>query len=391
MEALKSPPKSFQKQPPSNRTTGNPYAHSNEHGFAETYRSSYSHGLEAIYKLENVDLKTVRPIEVRSTTFSEKPKQTLIKQAIPQQSELDFGPSFRNWIEPFVLIEPIQVLGLSKHAEKTLIDNQKTLLKHLIEADLQSFIFYKGLGQGHVDEIRLRLTEYIAYKPLKQTKTLDLASWIKSIVAAQERKKIYVLLEKYRLNEIISLSPLETVEVKRLTLEKKQEWIQEATQYLAQPQIQQKVLEQLQNVVDTLIKPWIRLRGNLATSLEIQERFQRICEQPLLVDDTILFFSEVFFNKQNLFSKTLVRLESHLYGSDLWVLNSYYTMIEKAKSYFYHEEVSYLFKELKCYLEKDFAKHWMSFEKIFFEKVLKLSSFFELQINDKKDLEILLK
>lgn len=387
MEALKTPKKSFSKtaHPASNKTSISPI----DQSFDQTYKSSYSHGLEAIYKLENIDIKTVRPIEIRTKPLPEATAKPKLK-SLPPQNELDLGPYFRDWIEPFVNQEPIQVLGLSKHAEKSLIDNQKTHLRHLIESDLQTFIYYKGLGQGHVDEIRQKLSEYIAYKPIKQTNTLDIQSWIKSLVASYDKRKIYVLLEKYQLNEIINLSPLETVEVKRLTLEKKLEWIEEITSLIVQPHTQKKVLEQIQTIIDTFIKPWMRSRGYLATSAELMERIERISEQPKWVEQTLTFLSEVFLSKQNIFNKTLVRLEDHLYGSDLWVLNSYLAIVDKAKSYFYHEDVVYYLNELKYYLEREFAKQWVTFEKIFFDKALKLSSLFKLKLNEKREVQIIL-
>ena len=197
--------------------------------FEETYKTAYSHGLEAIYALENIDIKSIRPILPLQANKAPGPK--IVPQIFPEklsdQLELDLGDAYRGWIDSFIKKEPIHVLGLSRHAEKCLLEHGKRVLGDLIHTNLKEFVFLKGMGQGHVDEIQQKLARYLEGRPLERCKKIDFASWIRSIVAAFDRKKVYVALESHHLSDLFSLSPSESVETRRLTLEK-QEWIQEA-------------------------------------------------------------------------------------------------------------------------------------------------------------------
>lgn len=85
--------------------------------FEGTYKTAYSHGLEAIYALENVDLKSIRRISDAQESEPLQPKsppRPLQPLEAPEpQLELDLGDGYRSWIESFVLQEPIHVLGVS--------------------------------------------------------------------------------------------------------------------------------------------------------------------------------------------------------------------------------------------------------------------------------------
>ena len=72
-------------------------------------KTAYSHGLEAIYAIENVDLRTLRKLqqnpleELRPT-----PKPQRKVPGLENQYQLELGSGFRCWIAPFFKKEPIQ-------------------------------------------------------------------------------------------------------------------------------------------------------------------------------------------------------------------------------------------------------------------------------------------
>jgi hypothetical protein len=110
--------------------------------FEETYKSSYSHGLEAIYALETVNVRSIRRLQ--APPAQPPPLRAPCVLPMAPQLEFDFGASFRAWLEPFLLDEPIQVLGLSRHAEKCLLEQRKERLRDLIGCNLRQLIFVKG-------------------------------------------------------------------------------------------------------------------------------------------------------------------------------------------------------------------------------------------------------
>lgn len=350
--------------------------------FEDTYKTAYSHGLESIYALENVDLKTVRRlVDPSSAVIPAKAIASYQKRSVDivEQLEFDFGDAYRGWMESFSLQEPIQVLELSKHAEKCLIEHGKLVLRDLIGADLREFVFYKGMGQGHIDEIQQKLRLYLEEKELFKARTIDFVSWVRSLVAAFDRKKVFVCLEAYGLGDLFSLSPAESVEVRRLTLEKKQEWIQEILQDFQSEKRRQAISVAMSKVVAVFVRPWMCRRHGIATRHEIVERLEKISETCAMSKSVLSFFSDIYFDKIFPLSYDLYHVDSDLYCANAWTAASYRLVIERASTYFYNTTVSYSLDHLLILLEKEFAMMWMSFPQDFVKKVLQHSSRFRIR------------
>lgn len=225
--------------------------------FQEVFETCYSHGLETIYKLENVDLKTVRKLaEVKA-----KPSfKIFLEELSDPQLEFDFGPFYRGWQVPFVLQEPIQLLKLSKPIEKNLNSHGFKTLYDLKHADLQAL----RLGQGHIEEIRSKLKSYLSDKPLEKTTTIDFLSLIKCFFGAEDPCKAYVALEPYGLHEWIFLAPSETVLIKRSSIDLKDKWEKEILSNIS-------IGHHFQTLIDTWAYPWIQKRGGIASQEELIE------------------------------------------------------------------------------------------------------------------------
>lgn len=375
-------------------TAQRPYKHSSAISsdsltFEEVYKTSYSHGLEAIYALENIDIKSVRRIEIPSKSSSQKRNEKVKKDPLlPLQEELDLGEEFRGWIPSFVKKEPIQVLELSRHAEKSLIENGKSTLGDLIGVNLKNFVFLRGMGQGHIEEIQQRLNSYIEGKNLDRCFKVDFASWLKCVVAAYDRKKVYVLLESFDLSSLFSLTPGESVEVRKLTLEKKQEWIEELLLKMTQPQQKNALFFQMKQIFTQFFTPWIRQRGGLATKEELQERMQRISVQPSIGGQVVRFFESQFFENRSLFPQFLPHLDEEIFFSDLFQLQNYRSVVNQAMSYFYHPAVFYSLEQLISFLEKEFSRSWIGFPDGYIEKVLRHSFSFNVVKGSLEGLEI---
>lgn len=357
--------------------------------FEDTYKTAYSHGLEAIYALENVDLKSIRrieqPVKKEPLNNKEAPKKNVKKQ---EQLEFDLGEEYRNWIPSFIKKEPIQVLELSSLVEKCLIANGKKILQDLIEADIQTFIFFKGMGQGHLDEIKFKLHQYVDDISLDCSEDIDFASWLRTLIAALNRKKAHVALQSFQLNALFPISPLENSEINRLTLEKRQEWIEEIQ--LQFKQSLPSVIEQMKAVTNAFIKPWMRKRNGIALKDELEERLQKVSVNGKISSDVLQFFSYTYFNQQFPLDPFLHPVSANVYCVDEIVAHHYHGIIEKALSYFYKNTIQYSLRQLIQFLERDFACSWQGFPEGFIEKVLLCDSHFHVGKNAQNNLTICL-
>ena len=354
--------------------------------FEDVYKTAYSHGLEAIYALENVDLKTVR----RISEEAQKPAAPIIHTPFlaeeqSDQLEFDFGEEYQKGIDSFVLDEPIQVLGLSRHAEKCLCEHGKTLLRHLHGANLKGFVFLKGMGQGHIDEIQKKLALYVSEHTLYHCHFVDFDSWLRTLTAALNQKKMHVLLEKFQLSESLTLSPAESVEVRRLTLEKRREWIQEIMPELKS---QKQVLQGISKIANVFIKPWMRRRLGIATKQELEERLQNCGREPSKVPLILEFLSAIYFEGEFLFKNYFIMSDESLFFVDRSTQSLYSLIVDKALTYFYKEGICYKMGELKLFLMREFAKNWQGFPEGFIEKTLRLSPQFSVRKSENNHLMV---
>lgn len=232
-------------------------------------QNAYTHGLESIYKLECIDLKSVRKLV---KTPEKPPLKLSLDEELEHQLSLDLGPFFRGWMVPSLLQEPIQVLQLSKQIEKILLEKGYKTLKRLEEASLQSL----GLGQGHSEEVQRKLKHYTEGKPRKRISRIDFQSMIKCLFGNLEWKKVYVFLASFDINEWVVLSPADSADIKKLSFDNKQAWSEEV-----KAQVDKNLLLQFYSeITDTWIKPWMMARGGLATSEEIKEALLLRCLDP---------------------------------------------------------------------------------------------------------------
>ena len=335
--------------------------------FEETYKTAYSHGLESIYKLENVDLKTVRRLAEK--TVEEAPKPTSAPLNYEESEELDLGPKFRKWIPSFVREEPIQVLQLNRVSEKCLLEHGFTTLHHLLTTDLSRLVYVKGMGQGHIDEIKHQLNKYSRSKPLYKAYQIDFVSWIKSLTFDMNLKKVYVLLEKYQLADLVSLTPMESVEVRKLDKIKKEEIFAEVLKEIRLKSA--KVQTRFEDILQTFVIPWMERRWGMATEEEISERLQRISLKPSVAEKALLFFKEAFYEGQLPFHKGLSSARE-IYFASSYYLKAFSEMEQSLTSYFYHPSVYYSLDELYRFLLRDYSLKWRRLEESFLIKLLTL-------------------
>lgn len=341
--------------------------------FEDTYKTAYSHGLEEIYALENVDISSIKPIK-----FEEKKEKKIKRKATLANNEsqlyFEFGGEFRLTIESFTLSEPIHVLNLSKPLEKNLIEQGLLSLRALIEKDLSELIFIKGFGQGHIDEIGLKLANYVQGRELYKKDTIDFASLIKCLAASIDRKLVKEGLKDFDLDELIELSPVEGMEIRRLTLEKRNDL---KKKFLSELKLKTEMLEKMMgDIIDVFIKPWLRNRHGLATRAELYERLQRMSDDPEVSTHTLKLIQTL---DTNFLVPHIFQIEEELYCVDEMSCKGFFKVIDKAQTYFYKPYLSYDLSELILWIEREFARDWEGYSEGFIEKALRLSPRFRVR------------
>lgn len=346
--------------------------------FHETHREAYSHGLEKTYAIETINLNSIRKLN----QAPQKPKTSSTYETpslyfpANHQLEFDFGQGYREWIPPLFLKEPIRSLGLSTPAEKCLEKNGKNKIQNLVSADSHDLVFLKGMGQGLIDEIQQALKSYVNKRSVEKDYTVGWESLIKSLFETFDRKKSYILLEKYELTELLSLTPAENVEVKRLLNETKELWCSETIAFLTSSEKKNAIYQSMGEIVDAFLKPWMMRRGGIATSSELNERLQKVSSIHKYSNSAIQFLNHLYFNDGLCFANYLIEAEANLFCVNKSVRTIYETLISKSDSYFYSPAASYSFPHFLRLLEKEYLMEWNDFPREIMKKMLCASSRF---------------
>lgn len=353
------------------------------------HATAYTNGMETIYSLENVDITTVRRIGESRPAISSPMSRDPTPIATVQSKELfdpdlDLGESFRGWFEPFILSEPIQVLGLSTQAEKSLIEANKCVIKDVLGITARDLVFFKGMGQGHIDEVQQRLQEYVKGRDLEKSRTIDFGSLLRVLFAGDERLKVFLACEAYKLSHLFPLTAVDAVALKRMTEPKRIEARAEAIKYLRQNKHKLMVDRCLGEICTVFVKPWMRRRLGLATQSEIIEYLENVSSDASVCRQTLALIGDLFGREQWILSAYLIELESQLFAADPHHEAGYKKIIAASESYFYRNDLQYQLDELVDCLEREFSNQWLSYSKQFIVNVLNYCSIFVIykQINN---------
>ena len=352
------------------------------HPFQTMLRSAYSHGLENIYALENVDPRSIRPFQVEPTVSAKIPKKINhnISFCKTIQLDLDLGSGFRKWITPFFPEEPVDILELNKLEKKILEDHGIIYLKQLMKAHFPT-LMSKGIGQGHWQEIQTKLKQYLADKSPDKCSTLDFSSFLRVIFGTISKKKAHLFLMPYDLQDLMPLLPSETMEIKRLSDSKRLEWDQEVMGILKNPKKMEYIRYKIKEITHNFLFPWMEKKLGIALLSEIIEYLENLSMDSFLTEKALVFLSDVYFSGEFPLDDYLYPTVQGIYAADPFYSDMFRQIEFRALSYFYKPSTTYSLDNLTNWLEREFAKEWTGFPCGMVEKVLSLSPLFYLWRN----------
>lgn len=330
--------------------------------------ATYSHGFEKIYALETVDPRTIRVLgSSQDKAIETKP----VHHDVTDLCEFDFGPSYRRWITPCFLLEPIQVLGLSSQAEKILSQQGWVLIQDLLSITRDSLVHLRGFGQGHIDELFHKLAAYVNGRNTRYSTTIHWDAWLRSICTVLSNKEAKILAESFGLGEAIAIPAYLSGEIRRMKEQEKKSIVQNALKTLRESSVCETVRSRWQEILHAFVVPWVKLRNGVVHREELMERLQCVSGD----SSYGLKFLEALLGKKAIFDETFSRVEE-----DLFVLENgcYDRVLEKAFSYYYKPSLHYRMDELSIWIMRELAKEWMTCSLEDIVKVLSYSASFAL-------------
>lgn len=327
-------------------------------------------GFEDIYSLENVDISSVRTVKMSEEQQTEP--STYKEQ---EQMEFDLGSGHREWMKSLRLEEPIIYLNLSYYTAKALGGHGKKTIGDLIAIKDDEWLSL-GMGQGHIDETKTKLLEYMGRDGMSQhSYNIDFSSLLRNILSDIEPSKAYLIMQPYKLEQLIDLTLAEKAQLRLLDNSKQKKMQQQILQGLCNTK-KSYLITKMNEIIATFIKPWMRRRGDLVMACEIEERFFNVSCDPGITSLILLWIKENFYQNSNFYGDFVHQIDKDVYCSELFTAQNYESIITTAKSFFYASSANYPLEELVSRIEQQYARHWKSFPENFVAQALRLSSSF---------------
>lgn len=345
--------------------------------FSDILSRSYSHGLEEIYAIQDIDVKTIRPLEVVVKPEKKSSAQAFTVRGLPPaQISLPLGSEFCGAMPSLVLQEPIQVIGLQPHLEAYLHGKGVTTVGALLKEDLTS-----------QKEIAAKTSEYLDGRSLYECDRIDFGAFLRALLGPIQPMKAHIALEQYELEYLYPLNAQQKSEWRRLDEGRKREMASHTWEQL-RIQSMGRFSEFMRDITDAFIKPWIRQRQGLAVAYELQERLERVSENIDEAQKVLSCLSQHFCNKAFMLHRHLCQADKGLYADCLETAYAYDQLLEVAMTYFYREELVYDFDQLVNYLSRELVRRWDRLDDFFVVKALRLSPQFRVRKGINQKLQI---
>lgn len=353
---------------------------------ADVYaKGVYSHGFEKIYALENIDIKSIKKVVSQALPELEKKIATqkkdhhlVVKEKRDVQLKFNFLSREEEGFESFKLDEQVQSLQLSLQAEKKVLQRGFKTIRELLIVKSEGILAFNSIGQGHFDEIIIKLNTYLGEGDCYRTDNIEFLSILRCLLQGIDKKKAYITLSSYGLECYFTISPSDFVAVKHVQGKKRQEICSDVLLEIRES-AQKYLSSTLEKIYNILILPWLCRRNGIATEEEIVEYVFKKSDQMNIAISVWCFITEGVLENIFPFKPYLHEVANNVYAVDKRVVEQYIQVIDKAKSYFYSPSVTYSFDALVLFLMKELVKEWQDIPQALIEKALRLSSLFRVR------------
>lgn len=350
------------------------------HSGSETQRHRYSHGLEKIYSFEVLSPDTVRPLAIKNTkTVQEDASTPYADSHEPSQLTFDFGPYFSETIKSSRLDEPLEALSLSPLAYKAISTLGTKTVGELALLSQEKLLLTKGMGQGHIEEMKEKLLRFLGTGGKLQSTGIDLLSLIRLLFHTIDPKDRSLFLSRYGLGALFPLKAYDLLEIEKWDDEFQEKVIARTLELLRKnhlPYLENKLAE----ISLAFIKPWLEARCGFAVEPEIIERLFMVVDasQEKYLLKVLDIFKEILLSNNFCFEKFLVPVEKKLYAQSEDIAESIVLVQEQALSYFYSKSSTYPLQKLSALICRDCILKWQNISSEFIERILRATSLFSI-------------
>lgn len=316
----------------------------------ENLQIHYSHGLEAIYQLEKVDPKTIRPFQPSSADFVSAPATAsgeYLRPSFPLLGHLPLGPLVEESISSLLPQEPIEVLGFPLSLEQRLHAEGVVSLGDLGNLLQPESSRQAPWIQSHRREIRHRLQEHGFFGAKSQCRKIPWQSIRNILFYSVEPWRSASLFQHYGI-------PLPRNFLTKGFLEKDPSLLAE----WRTGEISSFLKEVLKQMAQAFLLPWMMRRGGFASMEAIGERLFLASDDPAMAGQLLPLLAEICQWEQWAWEGVLPEGAPGIFCTDRFRAADVQKIFLLSRSFFYRAEAEYPFSDLVRLIFRESVKVW---------------------------------
>ena len=189
--------------------------------------------------------------------------------ASPEQLQLPLTPT-EEGLSPFRLLEPISSLGLTPFALKAAKGAKASTVGELAALVFERDKECLGMGQGHLEEIRRKIDEYIGRPPYALDHHIDFGSLLRLALFPLDGAQKGIIVTRCGLQSIVHLTTQESKEAEMALLRDREGKFLNAVE-AARAQVATTTQSLLEQVFVGLVRPWMVRRGGVVHEEELRQ------------------------------------------------------------------------------------------------------------------------
>ena len=173
-------------------------------------------------------------------------------------------------LPPFRLQEPISSLALTPFAARAAHGSKVSTVGELAVLVFERDKECLSMGQGHIEEIRRKIEQFVGKPPYAQERHIDISSLLRLALIPLEGLDRGIIAIRCQLHNVATLSPQEIKEAEMALLSDRDGKFTRAME-TAQQKIAAPTLSFLEQVFKGLIRPWLDQRGGVTHECELKQ------------------------------------------------------------------------------------------------------------------------
>ncbi|MBS0622624.1 MAG: hypothetical protein JSR80_06675 [Verrucomicrobia bacterium] len=320
--------------------------------------------VEARYALREIDPRSVRPLKA--------PK--------PQDPQLymPFASTGHGTMPSLRLDEPIQVLDLSRHSERFLLNRGQRTVGEIYTVLLDHPGGVEGINRWMAKEVQEAVAAYLeGLDDPFATAEVDFLSLLRASLGDLDRVSVHLFLKPFELEELFPLKQTDKERLRRLGPHERQWRSEQVARELLRIERQKRVWSSLHRMVEEFIEPWICKRGGIAKGRALMERACSIAVDRQAARQVIHVLEKLYGSGKELWALLLTEVDDCVYCKLPEVALQYELVLICARRYFYHPTIVYPLQHLVELVSSEIVRKWEGFKAGFVERAIKGSSTFK--------------